>query len=39
VIEDGTLFLNPGAAKDARAAILNINGRIQARLLDRLVEY
>jgi Icc-related predicted phosphoesterase len=39
VMEGGTLFLNPGAAKDARAAILDLNGEIKARLLDKLVEY
>ena len=37
--ERGTLFLNPGAAKDARAAILDLNEKIEARLLERLVEY
>lgn len=37
--EDGTLILNPGAAKDARAAIVDLNDKVEARLLERLVEY
>jgi Icc-related predicted phosphoesterase len=39
VIEGGTILLNPGAAKDARAAILDLNEKIEGRLLDKLVEY
>ncbi|MGD0057603.1 MAG: metallophosphoesterase [Methanomassiliicoccales archaeon] len=39
VMEGSTIFLNPGAAKDARAAIVDLNEEIEARLLEKLVEY
>lgn len=37
--EGNTLLVNPGAAKDARAAIVDMDGKVEARLLERLVEY
>lgn len=37
--ESGTLFVNPGAAKDSRAAVLEVDGRIGAVLLSGLAEY
>jgi len=36
--EGGTLFMNPGAAKDAYAGILEVDDDIKARLLDRVPE-
>lgn len=34
VMEGGTLFLNPGAAKDGNAALLDIDGEVRAVLLE-----
>lgn len=39
VRKDGTLFMNPGAAKDARAGILEMGEECEARLLENLAEY
>jgi Icc-related predicted phosphoesterase len=36
VERDGTVFINPGAAKDGRAAIVTLEGRPRAELLDGL---
>ena len=35
---DGTLFMNPGAAKDGYSALLDIDEEISGTLLDRVVE-
>jgi hypothetical protein len=34
VMDGGTLFLNPGAAKDGNAALLDVNEEIKAVLLE-----
>ncbi len=36
--EDGTLFMNPGAAKDGHSALLDIGSEINGVLLDKVVE-
>jgi Icc-related predicted phosphoesterase len=36
VEKDGTVFINPGAAKDGRAAIVTLGGHPQAELLEGL---
>lgn len=33
---DGTIYVNPGAAKDGNSALLDINGSIEPRLLDKV---
>jgi len=33
---DGTLYVNPGAAKDGNSALLDIDGSIEPRLLDKV---
>lgn len=38
VEQDGTLFVNPGAAKDGFSALLDIDGDIEAELLDQIVD-
>lgn len=38
VKQDGTLFVNPGAAKDGYSALLDIGDDIEVKLLDKIVE-
>ncbi|QLH75387.1 MAG: metallophosphoesterase family protein [Methanomassiliicoccales archaeon] len=38
VMKDGTTFMNPGAAKDGHAGILEITDKVMVRLLDRAVD-
>jgi Icc-related predicted phosphoesterase len=38
VEENGTVFLNPGAAKDGFAALIDVNGEVKASLLDKVGE-
>jgi Icc-related predicted phosphoesterase len=35
---DGTIYLNPGAAKDGNSALLDIGERIEPMLLDKVSE-
>ncbi len=39
VRKEGALFMNPGAAKDARAGILELGEECEARLLENLADY
>jgi Icc-related predicted phosphoesterase len=38
VRQDGTLFVNPGAAKDGFSALLDIDDEISVKLLDEVVD-
>jgi hypothetical protein len=37
-MRDGTVFMNPGAAKDGFSGLLDINGEVKATLLDAVRE-
>lgn len=38
VEKDGTLFINPGAAKDGFSALLELDGRVRGTLLEKVTE-